>query len=217
MSTFNCRTLQHKSPQAEFNQLLNDFTVDITCVQEHRFVHADNDPDIVVRNIGSSVLFTSTASRNSIGASIHGVGIAINTKLLPILKSVNKHDNRIVSATFKGNPKTTVVACYSPHNAVDESVVTEFYQKLSQVIEDVPSHYMLFVGGDMNAQVDTGFSYHSSSNRNGLLLLDFIQQHNLLIGNTLFQKKPSSGLTNLLQGHYLKSTLSFTANGGETA
>ena len=85
ISTFNCRTLQHKSPQAEFNQLLNDFTIDITCVQEHRFVHADNDPDIVVRNIGSSVLFTLTASRNSIGASIHGVGIAINTKLLPIL------------------------------------------------------------------------------------------------------------------------------------
>ena len=43
----------------------------------------------------------------------------------------------------------------------------------------------------MNAQVATGFSYHTSTNRNGILLHDFIHQHNLLIGNTLFQKKPS--------------------------
>ena len=191
IATFNCRTLQHQSPQAEFNKLLNDYTIDITCVQEHRFVHADNEPEIVIRDIGSSVLFTSTASRNSIGASIHGVGIAINSKMLPLLETVDKHDNCIICATFKGNPKTTVIACYSPHNALDESIITDFYQKLSQVIEDVPSHSMLFIGGDMNAQVNIGFSYHSSSNRNGLLLHDFIQQHNLVIGNTSFQKKPS--------------------------
>ena len=191
ISTFNCRTLQHKSPQAEFDKLLNDYNIDITCVQEHRFVHNPSDPDIVVRNIGSYVLFTSTASRNSFGASVHCVGIAINAKLLVILESVVKHDNRIVSATFKGNPKTTVVACYSPHNAIDESIVSDFYQKLSQVIDDIPSHSMVFIGGDMNAQVATGFSYHTSTNRNGILLHDFIHQHNLLIGNTLFQKKPS--------------------------
>ena len=124
----------------------------------------------VVRKIGSSVLFTSTASRNSVGASIHGVGIAENAKLLAILESVVKHDNRIVSATFKGNPKTTVVACYSPHNAIDDSIVSDFYQKLSQVIDDVPFHTMVFIGGDMNAQVATGFSYHTSTNRNGILL-----------------------------------------------
>ena len=154
-------------------------------------MHADNDPDIVIRNIGSSVLFTSTASRNSVGASIHGVGIEINAKLLPFLESVDKHDNRIISATLKSNPKTIVAACYSPHNVLDEPIVSDFYKKLSQVIEDVPSHSMLFVGGDMNAQVDPGFSYHSSSNLSGFLLHDFIQQHNLLIGNTLFQKKRS--------------------------
>ena len=74
-------------------------------------MHNPSDHEKVVRNIGSSVLVTSTASRNSVGASVHGVGIAINAKLLTILESVVKHDNRIVFATFKGNPKTTVVAC----------------------------------------------------------------------------------------------------------
>ena len=108
-------------------------------------MHNPSDPDIVVRNIGSSVLFTSTASHNSVGASIHGVGIAINAKLLEILESVVKHDNHIVSATFKGNPKTTVVACYSPHNAIDESIISDFYQKLSQVIDDVPSNSIWYL------------------------------------------------------------------------
>ena len=37
----------------------------------------------------------------------HGVGIAINAKLLAVLV---KLDNRIVNVSFKGNPKTTVVA-----------------------------------------------------------------------------------------------------------
>ncbi|XP_046858609.1 uncharacterized protein LOC124452060 [Xenia sp. Carnegie-2017] len=206
------------NPSAEFNKLLNNYAIDITCVQEDRFVHADNDPDIVIRNIGLSVLFTSTASRSSIGASIHGVGIAINAKLVPFLESVDKHDNRTISSILKGNPKTIVVACYSPHNVLDEPIVSDFYQKLSQVIEDVLSHSMLFVGGDMNAQVDTGVSYHSSSNLNGFLLFHFIQQHNLLIGNTLFQKKQSQLWSNRSpSGSLSQIDLYCTANGGETA
>ena len=40
----------------------------------------------------------------------------------------------------------------------------------------------------MNAQVASGFSLHDKTNRNGHHLVDFIQQHNLIIGNMSFQK-----------------------------
>ena len=60
--------------------------------------------------------------------------------------------------------------------------------QLSDVIEDIPLHNMLFIGGDMNAQIAKGFSLHSTSNRNGLLLNELIEQHNLVIGDTSFQK-----------------------------
>ena len=97
-------------------------------------------------------------------------------------------DERIIVATFKGNPKTVIIACYSPHNCLPDDVVTDFYSKLSNIVEDIPLHSMLFIGGDMNAQIAQGFSMHDTSNRNGLLLHEFIDQHNLIIGNVSFQK-----------------------------
>ena len=104
-------------------------------------------------------------------------------------------NERIIVATFRDNPKTVVISCYSPHNSrPEEEVVTfykkliTFYKKLSDVIEDIPLHNMLFIGCDMNAQIAKGFSLHSTSNRNGLLLNKLTEQHNLVIGNTSFQK-----------------------------
>jgi len=55
-------------------------------------------------------LYSLSATRNDRGASIRGVGIAIQSKLLPLLLPVKKIDERIVSATFKGNPKTTIIS-----------------------------------------------------------------------------------------------------------
>ena len=93
-------------------------------------------------------------------------------------------DERIVKATFKGNPKTVVISCYSPQNNMPEEDIVNFYNKLSNAVKDVPPHAMLIIGGDMNAQVASAFSLHDKTNRNGHHLVDFIQQHNLIIGNT---------------------------------
>jgi hypothetical protein len=165
------------------------YNIPIACIQEHRHVHSDSDPDIVARDFGTSILFTASAVRNDRNASIHGVAISINTKLLPLLDSVKKLDERIVKATFKGNPKTVVLSCYSPHNSMPEEDLVTFYKKLSNAVKDVPPHAMLLIGGDMNAKIASGFSLHDSTNRNGHHLIDFIQQHNLIVGNTSFQKR----------------------------
>lgn len=81
--------------------------------------------DIVARSLGKSTIFTASAIRNEKNASVHGVAIAINTKLLPILESVKELHDRIVRATFKGNPKTVIISCYSPHNSLPEEDVID--------------------------------------------------------------------------------------------
>ena len=162
--------------------------VPIVCIQEHHHVHSDTEPDIVVRSIGTSTIFTASAVRNEQNASVRSVAITINSKRLPLLESVKKLDERIVKATFKGNPKTVIISCYSPHNYLPEEDVVNFYIKLSDAVKDVPPHAMLIVGGDMNAQVANGFSPHDKTNLNGHHLVDFIQQHNLIIRITSFQK-----------------------------
>jgi len=40
----------------------------------------------------------------------------------------------------------------------------------------------------MNAQIAQGFSFHGNTNRNGHHLVNFIKEHNLIVGNISFQK-----------------------------
>ena len=164
------------------------YNIPIVCIQEHRHVHSDIEPDIVACSIGTSTIFTAFAVRNEQNSSVRRVAITINSKLLPLLESVKNLDERIVKATFKGNPKTVIISCYSPYNNLPEEDVVNFYIKLSNAVKDVPPHAMLIIRGDKNAQVANGFSLHDKTNQNGHHLVDFIQQHNLIIGNTSFQK-----------------------------
>ena len=119
------------------------YNVPIVCIQEHRHVHSDTEPDIVARSVGTSTIFTASAVRNEQNASVRGVAITINSKLLPLLESVKKMDERIVKATFKGNPKKVIISCYSPHNNLPEEDVVSFYIELSNAVKDVPPHAML--------------------------------------------------------------------------
>ena len=173
VASLNCKTLQTDSSIVELNKLLHLQSINITCIQEHRFVHDPTDPDIVARNLGSSTLFTAYAKRNDQGAAIHGVGIAINSKLLPILLSVNKINERIVTATFKGNLKSVIVSCYSPHNSLPVEIVSEFYDDLCPTVDTIPPHHMLIIGGDFNVKLNNRSFLHTETNRTGVFLQDF--------------------------------------------
>ena len=51
---------------------------------------------------------------------------------------------------------------------------------------------MLAIIGDFNARIgkdDGTFTYHQYTNRNGSLLLDFVNEKQLVVTNTSFQKK----------------------------
>ena len=112
---------------------------------------------------------------------------------LKSLNSIEKILPRMIIATFNGNPRTTIISCYSPTNVTDETEVITFYQELSSLIHHVPKHNVLVVGGDMNAHVgqteEHKYSYHQSTNRNGEHMLDFATENGLACLNTQFQKK----------------------------
>ncbi|XP_038055814.1 craniofacial development protein 2-like [Patiria miniata] len=171
--------------------------------EKHRQVHQPEDPDIRISSLGSSTIFTSSATRNRQGAAVGGVAITVQTSLLPLLTSISKINDRIMLAIFKGNPKTYVVSCYSPTNTSDEASITGFYEFLNDTIASIPLHALLVIGGDFNAHVARQFSYHSTTNRNGQLLSDFVNCNNLLITNTLFQKSSKKLWTHRSPNKYL--------------
>ena len=188
IGTLNCRSLNSTFSREELNLHTNTFNLQIVCIQEHRLVHRTDDPEFVAHDIGKSILFTSSAYRNNVGAAVGGVGFTVQKHLLPLLTSIKKVNERTIIATFNGNPKTVLICCHSPHNLSESAEVEEFYTQLNNCVSEIPAHNMLIIGGDFNAQIRGKFSYHQSTNRNGELLEDFLHQNNLLAGNTLFQK-----------------------------
>ena len=90
-----------------------------------------------------------------------------------------------------GNPKTTLVCVYNPTNSSSLEEIEDFYTTLRTTIEQVTLHNFLFIAGDINAKLgshEARFSFNSKTNRNGEILIDFIQEFNLLISNAHFMK-----------------------------
>ena len=96
-------------------------------------------------------------------------------------------------AHFKGNPHTSVISCYSPTNVSDNQEIELFYTRLSSLIRQIPKHNVLIIGGDLNAHLrqESGYkyTYHQTTNRNGQMLKDYLQENNMICLNTHFQKR----------------------------
>ena len=107
----------------------------------------------------------------TVNAAVGGVGLLIGPRALKTLNSIEKIQPRMMAATFNGNPRGTIISCYSPTNVSEETELVTFYDELSSLVRSIPKHNMLVIGGDMNAQIgkngNNKYSLHNTSNRNG--------------------------------------------------
>ena len=125
--------------------------------------------------------------------------------------SIEPISPRILLLELDGNPKTTVVYVYSPTNSSSPEEIEDFYTTLRATIEQVPLHNFLVIAGDLNSKLgsdEARFSFNCKTNRNGEMLIDFIQEFNLFISNAAarFDKIPSKILK--LCCKYIKKNLS---------
>ena len=99
----------------------------------------------------------------------------------------------MLAATFNNNPRATIISCYSPTNVSEETELVTFYDELSFLVRSILKHNVLVIGGDMNAQIrkdrNNKYSLHSTSNRNGQHLTDFMTENRLTCLNTNYQKR----------------------------
>ena len=99
----------------------------------------------------------------------------------------------MMAATFNGNPRATIISCYSPTNVSEETELVTFYDELSSLVRNTPKHNMLVIGGDTNAQIgkngNNKYSLHNTSNRNWQHLSDFMIENRLTCLNTNYQKR----------------------------
>ena len=126
--------------------------------------------------------------KNSVAATIGGVGIPNGPRALKPRNSIEKIQPRMTLATFNDNPSTTIISCNSPSNVSEETDFIAFYNELSSLVWNIPKHNVFIIGEDMNVQigtnVDNKFSLNNSSNRNGEHLTDFTLENRLTCLNT---------------------------------
>ena len=85
---------------------------------------------------------------------------------------------------FNGNPQTSIIVCYSPTNVCDPTEIEKFYENPISTTRQIPKHNVLIIAGDFNDHlgIQDGFKFalYDESNRNGILLKDYILENNLL-------------------------------------
>ena len=191
IATFNVRTLNRIGQLPELIASAEENKIDIICIQEHIYTHTEDIKYHETSNGWS--LVTVSAWKNSVNAAVGGVGLLIGPRALKTINSVEKIQPRMMAATFNGNPRATIVSCYSPTNVSEETELVTFYDELSSLVRSIPKHNMLVIGGDMNAQIgkdgNNKYSLHNTSNRNGQHLTDFMIENRLTCLNTNYQKR----------------------------
>ena len=102
----------------------------------------------------------------------------------------------MISRRFQDKPfNITVIQVYALTSNAEETEVEQFCEDLQDLLELTPKKDVLFIIGDWNAKVGsqetpgvTGKFGLGVQNEAGQRLIEFCQEHALVIGNTLFQQ-----------------------------
>ena len=132
IATFNVRTLNRIGQLPELTASAIEHKTDIICIQEHRYTHTHtHTKDIKYHDTGNGwLLATVSAWKNSANASVGGVGMLIGPRALKTLHSIRRIQLRMMAATFNGNPRATIISCYSPTNVSKETELVVFINKI---------------------------------------------------------------------------------------
>ena len=83
--------------------------------------------------------------------------------------------------------------CYSPTNVSDEIETEDFYTYLTAITRQVHKHNLILIAGDFNAHFgqydDFKYSFHETTNRNGIMLKKCLHENKCICLNTQYQKR----------------------------
>ena len=132
-----------------------------------------------------------------------GIGFVVGKRLLPYLQTSRVISDRVAVISFrfgKPDPPISVAIAYgptSPRCTANPQLREDFYQQLQAAVDTIPKREVTVLMGDMNAKVGKRCSTDTYSclgawskghrNDNGEAFLEFCDQSDLIITNSLFQ------------------------------
>ena len=98
--------------------------------------------------------------------------------------------NRIITTTFFGNPKLTVISIYAPTECAPPDDKNEFYNNLEDHLQQDKTHNINLVVGDFNTGVGSDshlthpeviarLCFNDSTNNNGERMVSMCEEHKL--------------------------------------
>ena len=135
-----------------------------------------------------------------------GVGFLVHKDIVKSVIGRGSISSRLMTVRLRASPlNITIIQVCAPISSYDDSEADEFYRELQSLVDQTPKQDILVVQGDWNAKVGEdaqedwgeicGPSCNLETNDRGLKLLDFAPYNNLVLANTLGNRKPSRGWT----------------------
>lgn len=114
----------------------------------------------------------------------------------------------------------TIIQVYAPTAESDEAKINEFYDKLSDVMQDqkISKKRKLIIMGDLNSQIGMGKTEerdiigeycYGKRNERGERLIDFCAEQELKIINTFFEKRKARRWTWLSPNQKYKTQIDY--------
>ncbi|XP_019251197.1 PREDICTED: craniofacial development protein 2-like [Nicotiana attenuata] len=108
------------------------------------------------------------------------------------------NDRLMIIKLVVGQCTLIIVSADAPHAGLDEEVKRRFWERLDEIIRQVPPTEKLFIGGDFNGHIGStagvydevhgGFGF-GERNGGGTSLLDFAKAFGLVVANSCFPKR----------------------------
>ena len=187
--TVNVGTFRGRGP--EIVDMLRRRRADICCIQEVRY--KGNRANVIRAGDAKYKLFYAGNDRGT-----GGVGILVKTEMEGNIQQVERHSDRIITVkTVWGGSIYHVFSVYAPQAGRSISEKLEFWEKLEDIVSNIPERDGVVIAGDLNGHIGSdarGFEEvmgrhgYGTIDDDGLRILNFCKNQNLRITNTLFQK-----------------------------
>ena len=128
-----------------------------------QFCHSKNLWCIWLYVLNGWILATVSAWKNSVSATIGSVRILIGPRALKSLNSIERIQPRMMVATFNGNPRATIISCYSPTNVSKETELIAFYDELSYLVRSHSKTQCSRHWRTQNGKMETNAAYTTSN------------------------------------------------------
>ena len=191
IACWNVRTLYQTGKLAQVVREFDNYKLDILGISEARWTQSGR------RKLasGHTIIYSGRDDNNH----TEGVALLLSDKMDKCLIEWKPHGPRLLQARFNSRyTKLSIIVCYAPTEEAEEEDKDSFYDRLQAITENIKSHDMLIVLGDLNARVGVenegrerviGKNGYGIINDNGERLCSFCEENDLVVGGSLFPHK----------------------------